>query len=120
MHVSGVVTCFYLGVFRSPDKNFSCVPASEHRVAPLARAKCAPTSTARVLAAGKRRYLFKVQRSDGADPLGWREHEMVQDASPFPQVQFTDIKDYVVHTSIILSRDQRKAYESPEAYPIDL
>ncbi|CAN8002810.1 unnamed protein product [Ixodes hexagonus] len=64
----------------------------------------------------KERYLFKVRRCDGVDPLVWKEHEMVQDASAFPKVQFTNIKDYLVHATSFLSRDQLKAYKSLEAH----
>ncbi|CAN7999705.1 unnamed protein product, partial [Ixodes pacificus] len=64
----------------------------------------------------KARYLVKVRRCDGVDPLDLTQEELVLNASLFPRVQFTDIKDYLVNSTSFLTRDQLKAYKSLEAH----
>lgn len=64
----------------------------------------------------KARYVVKVRRCDGVDPLDLTQDELVLNANLFPRVQFTDIKDYLVHSTSFLTRDQLKAYKSLEAH----
>lgn len=64
----------------------------------------------------KDRYVSKVKRCHGIDPLDLRDDEMVRDTSLYPNVEFTDIKDYLVHETSFVTREELKAYKSLESH----
>lgn len=62
------------------------------------------------------RYIAKVRLCDGADPLDFQENEVRRDISLFPRVDFTDIKDYLVHATSFATREELKAYKAMESH----
>ncbi|CAN8007430.1 unnamed protein product [Ixodes pacificus] len=64
----------------------------------------------------KDRYVSKVKRCHGIDPLDLRDDEMVRDTSLYPNVEFTDIKDYLVHETSFVTREELKAYKFLESH----
>lgn len=52
----------------------------------------------------------------GIDPLDLRDDEVRRDVDLLPRVDFTDIKDYLVHATSFATREQLKAYKAMEAH----
>lgn len=66
--------------------------------------------------AARLRYLEKVCLCGGVDPLELEDAELQRDVEVLPRVEFTDIKDYLVHTTSFVSREQLKAYKSMDGH----
>ncbi|XP_049519692.1 uncharacterized protein LOC125944013 [Dermacentor silvarum] len=64
----------------------------------------------------KRRYEEKVHLCSGVDPYDYDGDEAVCDVNLLPRVEFTDIKDYLVHGTSFVTREDLKAYKSMEAH----
>lgn len=64
----------------------------------------------------KSRYAKKVLLCGGTDPLLFGENETSREADNYPNVDVTDISDYLVHGTSFVSRAQFKAYKSLEAH----
>lgn len=64
----------------------------------------------------KLRYEEKVPLCGGVDPLDLNEAEVKCDVNLLPRVDFTDIKDYLVHATSFITREQLKSYKALEAH----
>nr|XP_054925241.1 uncharacterized protein LOC126529597 isoform X2 [Dermacentor andersoni] len=64
----------------------------------------------------KSRYEQKVRLCGGVDPLDLNESEVKCDVNLLPRVDFTDIKDYLVHATSFITREQLKSYKALEAH----
>ncbi|KAH6936004.1 hypothetical protein HPB50_012377 [Hyalomma asiaticum] len=62
------------------------------------------------------RYLEKVRLCGDVDPLELQDAELQRDVEVLPRVEFTDIKDYLVHATSFVSREQLKAYKSMDGH----
>lgn len=62
------------------------------------------------------RYLVKVRLCGGVEPLELQDAGLQRDVELLPRVDFTDIKDYLVHATSFVSREQLKAYKSMDGY----
>ncbi|KAH7932775.1 hypothetical protein HPB49_002426 [Dermacentor silvarum] len=60
-------------------------------------------------------YEEKVRLCDGVDPLELKDTELQRVVGLLPCVDFTDIKDYLVHGSVV-SHEQLKLYKSMEGH----
>ncbi|KAH7958673.1 hypothetical protein HPB49_004137 [Dermacentor silvarum] len=58
----------------------------------------------------------RVCRKSGVDPYDYDGDEAVCDVNLLPRVEFTDIKDYLVHGTSFVTREDLKAYKSMEAH----
>ncbi|KAH9380660.1 hypothetical protein HPB48_015870 [Haemaphysalis longicornis] len=66
--------------------------------------------------AEKRRYLEKVAQCGGVDPYDYGAGDAALDMTLLPRVEFTDIKDYLVHATSFTTREALKAYKSMEGH----
>lgn len=66
--------------------------------------------------AEKRRYLEKVAQCGGVDPYDYGAGDAALDMTLLPRVEFTDIKDYLVHATSFATREALKAYKSMEGH----
>lgn len=66
--------------------------------------------------AEKRRYLEKVAQCGGVDPYDYGAGDAALDVTLLPRVEFTDIKDYLVHATSFATREALKAYKSMEGH----
>ncbi|KAG0443989.1 hypothetical protein HPB47_014309 [Ixodes persulcatus] len=66
--------------------------------------------------AAKIRYIDKVRRCNGADPLALDGNELSFVLADVPNVELMDIKDYLVHSTNFITRDQMKAYKALDAH----
>ncbi|XP_049518638.1 uncharacterized protein LOC125943391 [Dermacentor silvarum] len=62
------------------------------------------------------RYDEKVHLCGGVDPLQLKDAEHQRDVGLLPRVDFADIKNYLVHGTSFVSREQLKAYKSMEGH----
>nr|XP_054923052.1 uncharacterized protein LOC126524139 [Dermacentor andersoni] len=62
------------------------------------------------------RYIIKIAKCGGDDPLALSDDHFTNDVAFYPSVDRADIRDYLVHGTSFVTRDQLKSYKSLEAH----
>ncbi|XP_049517821.1 uncharacterized protein LOC125943211 [Dermacentor silvarum] len=62
------------------------------------------------------RYIIKMTKCGGNDPLALSDDHFTNDVGFYPSVDHADIRDYLVHGTSFVTREQLKSYKSLEAH----
>ncbi|XP_075553440.1 uncharacterized protein LOC142586061 [Dermacentor variabilis] len=62
------------------------------------------------------RYIIKIAKCGGDDPLALSDDHFMNDVGFYPSVDRADIRDYLVHGTSFMTREQLKSYKSLEAH----